>query len=93
MSMSVVQLESLSFLDSFDSPAAVFFWRQLSSRSLFRSASFIVRNSNMLRTTSMVHGIRCTNSTRNLQHKKVELRQCPSVRPSVWLGNALKKGL
>ena len=80
MSMSVVQLESLSFLDSLDSPAT-FFCRQLSSRSLFRSASFIVRNSNMLRTTSMVHGIRCTNSTRNLQRNEQEFRQCAQKRP------------
>lgn len=66
MSMSVVQLESLSFLDSLDSPLAALVL-QLSNLALFCSACFIVRKSRMLRITRDTHGIRWTNKTLNLK--------------------------
>ena len=68
MSIRVVVLASLIFLDSLDSPLLMLtLLLQLSNRSLFRSASFIARNNRKFRITRDTQGIKCTNKTLNLK--------------------------
>ena len=71
ISISVVVLASLIFLDSLDSPLITLTFRlELSNLARFFSASLIARKSRKFKITKEMQGIQWTNRMRNLKRQK-----------------------
>ena len=71
ISISVVVLASLIFLDSLDSPLITLtFLLELSNLARFFSASLIARKSRKFKITREMQGIQWTNRMRNLKNTK-----------------------
>ena len=74
ISISVVVLASLIFLDSLDSPLITLTFRlELSNLARFFSASLIARKSRKFKITKEMQGIQWTNRMRNLKNTKSSL--------------------